>query len=212
MKITKFTVNSFGENTYILWDESSHETIIVDPGMSNDNEKNKLDKFISDNKLIIKHLILTHLHIDHILGANHISEKYSLPISGNPEDNFLAARVAAQADMFGLPYSGGSIVITKELKEGDKLTLGDETLQIISVPGHSPGSIVIYAPDSSILIVGDVLFNQSIGRTDLPKGDYDQLINGIKTKLLVLPEDTVVCPGHGPTTTIGDERDYNPYL
>lgn len=212
MKVSKFTVNPFSENTYILWDDLTREALVIDPGMCNDSERDKFDTFIADNQLIVTRIILTHLHIDHLLGANYLSEKYSLAISGNPEDNFLAARVAAQADMFGLPYDGGNIVITQPLNEGDTIKLGTETLQILSVPGHSPGSIVIYAPKSNILIAGDVLFNQSIGRTDLPKGDYDQLINAIKTKLLTLPDDTVVCPGHGPTTTIEDERSLNPYL
>lgn len=212
MKINRFTFNMFGVNSYILWDDTTKDAAIIDPGMINQNEQNLVDNFIQSNKLNLTHLINTHMHIDHSFGIKYISKKYGLKLECNTNDQFLAKHLKEQAQMFGLPITIEDLKIETNLTDGDTILLGNEILNILQVPGHSPGSIVIYAPESSFIISGDVLFNRSIGRTDLPGGDYNQLINAITNKLMILPKDTIVYPGHGPETSIADELNKNPYI
>lgn len=212
MKVSRFTFNMFGVNTYILWDDISKDAIIVDPGMIDDSERKALDDFIKKNSLNISHLINTHMHIDHSFGISHIKNQYNLKLECNIEDQFLAQRLKDQASMFGLPISIEELQIDTNLKDGDKIHIGEEEICIYQIPGHSPGSIVLHAPQSSFIISGDVLFNSSIGRTDLPGGSYSQLINAINSKLMTLPNETIVYPGHGPESTIGQEKQNNPYL
>ena len=152
------------------------------------------------------------MHIDHSFGIGYMMQNYDLKLECNIADQFLAERLMQQAKMFGLPMLINELQINVELNEGDCVTVGGEKLLILHVPGHSPGSIVIYAPDSSFIISGDVLFNSSIGRSDLPGGNYRQLVGAIKEKLMILPDDTVVYPGHGMETTIGNEKRNNPYI
>lgn len=212
MKLSRFTFNMFGVNTYILWDEESHEAIIVDPGMTNDKERQQIDEFISNNNLTLTHLVNTHMHIDHSFGVAYITSKYGLKLECNDLDQFLAQRLTQQAEMFGLPISIDDLKIGVSLSEDDTLYVGKEPIKIIHVPGHSPGSIVLYAPQSSFIIAGDVLFKNSIGRTDLPGGSFQQLVSAIQQKLLTLDEHTWVYPGHGPETTIRSEKRNNPYI
>lgn len=212
MKVSRFTFNMFGVNTYVLWDEQSKDAVIIDPGMIDDNERNMFDCFIESNKLNPIHLINTHMHIDHSFGVVHVSQKYGLKLECNIADQFLADRLKNQATMFGLSISIDDLIIGKNILDGDKLKIGNEEILVFQVPGHSPGSVVLYASESSFIISGDVLFCKSIGRTDLPGGNYNQLIEGIKNKLLVLPSETIVYPGHGQETTIGEEKSKNPYL
>ena len=152
------------------------------------------------------------MHIDHAFGISYVKENYNLKLECNLEDQFLAQRLNEQANMFGLPIPMSDLQIDKDLKDGEKIQLGDEHISILHVPGHSPGSVVLYAPQSNFIISGDVLFNTSIGRTDLPGGNYAQLINAINNKLMTLPDDVIVYPGHGPETSIGYEKQNNPYL
>lgn len=212
MKVSRFTFNMFGVNTYILWDDISREALIVDPGMINEKEQKEIKAFLDANNLNLKHLINTHMHIDHAFGISYVKENYNLKLECNLEDQFLAQRLNAQANMFGLPIPMSDLQIDKDLKDGEKIQLGDEHISILHVPGHSPGSVVLYAPQSNFIISGDVLFNTSIGRTDLPGGNYAQLINAINNKLMTLPDDVIVYPGHGPETSIGYEKQNNPYL
>lgn len=212
MKLSRFTFNMFGVNTYILWDEESHEAIIVDPGMTNDKERQQIDEFLSNNNLTLTHLVNTHMHIDHSFGVAYITSKYGLKLECNDRDQFLAQRLTQQAEMFGLPISIDDLKIGVSLSEDDTLYVGKEPIKIIHVPGHSPGSIVLYAPQSSFIIAGDVLFKNSIGRTDLPGGSFQQLVSAIQQKLLTLDEHTWVYPGHGPETTIRSEKRNNPYI
>ena len=212
MKVSRFTFNMFGVNTYILWDDISREALIVDPGMINEKEQKEIKAFLDANNLNLKHLINTHMHIDHAFGISYMKENYNLKLECNLEDQFLAQRLNEQAKMFGLPIPMSDLQIDKDLKDGEKIQLGDEHISILHVPGHSPGSVVLYAPQSNFIISGDVLFNTSIGRTDLPGGNYAQLINAINNKLMTLPDDVIVYPGHGPETSIGYEKQNNPYL
>lgn len=212
MNVSRFTFNMFGVNTYILWDNISKEAMIIDPGMVNDNERKIVDSFIEENGLNMRYLVNTHMHIDHSFGISYMIQKYGLKLACNIADQFLAERLMEQARMFGLPMSISELEINMEFNDGDKLSIGGEILNVMHVPGHSPGSIVIYAPESSFLISGDVLFDSSIGRTDLPGGNYKQLVDAIREKLMTLPDDTIVYPGHGLETTIGKEKISNPYL
>lgn len=210
-RIEKFTFNLFSENTYILWDDESKEAIIVDPGCFNQIEKNTLVNFISSEDLTVTYLINTHCHIDHIFGCKFVKQKYN-PTFLIPEGDLpLLQNAVKQAEMFMVEID---IPPTPDnyLTEDLELTLNQSEIKFIFTPGHSPGEFCIYLNKENILISGDVLFKDIIGRTDLWGGDYDTLINSINTKLLVLPSDVVVYPGHGEETTIGHEKMFNPFL
>lgn len=213
MKIQPFQFNPFAELTYLVWDPSTRQGAVIDPGMSSKDEQQFFDSFTSSNGIKLKYLLYTHLHIDHTFGHEHIVEAYQLKCMANPADAFLGEARAQQAIMFnlGIP-SPNELKIDIPLTDGQILTLGEETLRVISVPGHSPGSVAYYCEESGFVLSGDALFNGSIGRTDLPGGNHNQLINSIRSQLLTLPPETKVYPGHGPTTTIGEESTYNPYL
>lgn len=210
MTIKTFVFSPFMENTYVAYDETK-ECIIIDPGCFTGAEQQELLQFIGENQLTVKHLINTHLHLDHVFGNVFVEKTYGVLAKAHKADEFLLQQINAQAEMFGLIYNGHP-ELKEYLSEGDTVTFGNVTLRAIHVPGHSPGSLCFYDAISSTLFAGDVLFQGSIGRTDLPKGNYEQLIDGISTKLLALPEETTVYCGHGPTTTIGYEKAYNPYL
>lgn len=210
LQVQTFVFNPVQENTYVLWDESG-ECAIVDPGCLNDKEFEKLDAFIKTKNLKPVKLINTHGHFDHIFGVEKCREAYSLKWEAHHGDNAWIEGVQAKATLFGLVVQ--SVALPEvELNEGDIVSFGNTTLKIFHVPGHSPGSICFYDEKSKVVITGDVLFNGSIGRTDLDGGSYETLISGIKTKLLSLPNEVLVYPGHGPATTIGDEKARNPYL
>ncbi|MCM1483218.1 MAG: MBL fold metallo-hydrolase [Muribaculaceae bacterium] len=212
MKIHRFEFNIFGVNTYVAWDAASLEAAVIDPGMANPEDMNELSDFISRNKLQITYLINTHLHIDHTLGDEYVEERYGVGLAAHPLDDFLGSRRDAQAAMFHLPMAPAPLTIDVPLKATDRLYFGKEYLEVLSVPGHSPGSIALYNPQGGFVVTGDALFAGGIGRTDLPGGDYGTLIRSITDTLLTLPPDTVVYPGHGPASTIGQERNANPYL
>lgn len=212
LQIKTFEVNAFGEKTYIVYDDESLEAAIVDPGMEDESEEVEVDNFIVRNHLKLKYLILTHLHIDHAWGVPHIKAKYDLKVTAHNDGGYLGSIIDAQAQMFGLRKSPGKIEIEQTVGDGDIISLGNEKLEVLHVPGHSPGGIVLYAPKEHFLIAGDVIFKNSIGRTDLPGGNYRQLVEGINKKLLTLPKDTVIYPGHGPTTTVGEEAESNPFI
>ena len=206
------TVNPFGENMYILWDEASHEAAVVDPGMMRDGEREMLTRFINDNKLTVKHVLLTHLHLDHVTGARWLADQTGADVCACALDAPLGRDLKRQVEEFGLNIECEPLTIDRNLAEGDTLTLGDEIIQVLHVPGHSPGGLAFYLPQSALLIAGDTIFNGSVGRTDLMGGDMAQLINSIREKILTLPDETVIASGHGPTTTVADEKRFNPFL
>lgn len=213
MKLAIFQFNMFAVNTYLVWDEATNETAIVDPGMMNQTDNDEIVKFISSRNLKPKYLINTHLHLDHTFGDDFISQRYGLPVMANAKDAPLGKNRTVQARSFGLHGTELSpLSIETELTDGEKLYLGKEYLEVLEVPGHSPGSIALYCPTSNFVVTGDALFNGSIGRTDLAGGNHAQLINSIKSKLFKLPAETVVFPGHGERTTIGAEKRSNPYF
>lgn len=212
LRIQDLVFNMFGVNTYILWDEATREAMIVDPGMTDTRECHELDSFIEDHGLTPKYLVNTHMHIDHTFGDRYVERKYNLPLLANDAEEPFALNRAAQARRFGLRMEAEPLHIDGSLQEGDVLWLGQQEIRILHVPGHSPGSIVLYAPDARLIVAGDVLFRSSIGRTDLAMGDHALLVDSIRRKLFTLPDDTVVYPGHGPSTDIGYERQSNPYV
>lgn len=213
MKIQSFEFNLFGVNTYIIFDTATCEAAIVDPGMTTERECARIDSYIESNGLHVKYLINTHMHIDHLFGDEYIAKKYGTGISASTDDSILSSRIAEQARMFRLRTDmPETLTVDNPLKNGDRLMLGAEPIDIIAVPGHSPGSIALYCPESKFVVTGDALFKNSIGRTDLPGGSYEQLISSITKRLLTLPPDTTVYPGHGPSTTIESELRHNPFL
>jgi len=211
LDIQSFTFNAFQENTYIIYDKDSKECFIVDPGCSRPAEEQELIGFIEEQGLIPKRLINTHCHIDHVLGNLFISEKYGLELEAHKLEIPVLASGVQVSNMYGIPYKP-SPAISKFLEEGEELSLGNVKIDILLTPGHSPGSLSFYCKESNFILSGDVLFLNSIGRTDLPGGDYKTLIGSIAAKLLPLPNDVEVYSGHGPSTTIGHERATNPFL
>ena len=206
------SVNPFGENMYILWDEASHEAVVIDPGMMREGEREMVTKFIDEHQLIVKHVLLTHLHVDHITGARWLADKTGADVCGSALDNPLGQELPDQVAHFRINIEVEPLTVDRNLSEGDTLQLGDEIIQVLHVPGHSPGGLAFYVPQSNLLFSGDTIFNGSIGRTDLWGGDFAQLINSIREKILPLPDETVIASGHGPTTTVADEKRCNPFL
>lgn len=211
MEIKQFTFSPFQENTYVAY-TNELEAIIIDPGCYSTAEENQLRSFIESKGLKIKYLVNTHLHLDHAFGNTFVEETWNVKTAAHAGDAFWLKGMAGQCRMFGLEMNRPAPTITLELKEGDVLNLGKDSFEVLHVPGHSPGSIVLHHEKDHVVFVGDVLFEGSIGRTDLQGGDYGQLIRGIQEKLLVLPDETVVYSGHGTATTIGRERSSNPFL
>ena len=211
MQIKKFTFNPFMENTFVVWDENSHEASVVDPGMSDEVEEHELKSFIEENSLFIKYLINTHCHIDHVLGCRFVKENYN-PVYYIPEKDLpLYNNADKQAEMFGIEMSKLP-KIDKYLTEDGRIILGAESFSNLFTPGHTPGEFSLYFDESQFCITGDVLFREGIGRTDLYGGDYNTLIESIKTKLFSLPDDILIYPGHGDESTIGYEKLHNPFL
>ncbi len=211
VNVNVFTFNAFSENTILLWDDITFEAAVVDPGTSTEDEEKELSNFISLKNLKIKYLINTHCHIDHILGCMFIKEKYN-PVYYAPEKDLpLLNHAQQQAQMFGIQFENPPKP-DKLISEIDELSLGDSKLKFIFTPGHTPGEFCIYLEKEKICITGDVLFNESIGRTDLWGGDYDILISSIENKLLTLPDEVVIYPGHGESSTIGYEKQNNPFI
>lgn len=210
LKIKSFVFSPIQENTYLLYDEFNN-CAIIDPGCYFDAEKEQLEGFIQKNGLIPKMLLNTHCHLDHVFGNKHIAETFGLVAQIHEKEKPVLEFAPASGLMWDMPFDNytGELIF---LKEGDKIHIGEDELDIIEAPGHSPGHICFYSPKQNFLIGGDVLFNRSIGRTDLPGGNHAQLIKNIKEKLFVLPDATVVYSGHGPVTTIGEEKAENPFL
>lgn len=211
MNIKIFEFNPVRENTYILYDETK-ECVIIDAGCFYPEEESQLLSFISENKLNVKHLLNTHLHFDHVLGITFIENEFHLKAEANKDDEFLLESLPMQMEMFGFKPIKEIPVIGKYLYEDDIVKFGNLGLAVLAVPGHSPGSIAFYSEKNRAVFVGDALFKSSIGRTDLPKGNHSQLLQAIQEKLFTLPLETIVYPGHGPATSIGEEIRFNPFF
>ncbi len=212
LKIAKFEFSLFDINTYTVYDPKEGKCVIVDPGMINTEEENAIINFIERNNLTVTNIINTHLHVDHAVGVSFAKKRFGVPVLGHKDDEFLGKRLQMQADAFGIMEKIEDVSIDTYLKEGDIIKVGSGKLEVLHVPGHSPGSIALYDKEDDFVITGDALFQGSVGRTDLPGGNGTQLIKAIRENLLPLPDSTVVYPGHGPATTIGRERAANPFL
>ena len=210
IRVDKFVVNPLGENSFVLSDETG-ECIFIDPGFYYEEEQKEIVDYISVNKLKPVNIYNTHCHFDHIMGVEFVREKYKIPFCAHNDDAFLINQAESQAIIFGFKIKP-ILPIDKFIDENDIIKFGNTELKIIYLPGHSPGHLVFYNEENKILIAGDVLFYGSIGRTDLPGGKYQTLISGIKKKLFALPDDVLVYCGHGPETTIGFEKQNNPFL
>jgi len=204
IELKSFTFNPFQENMYVLWDETK-ECIIIDPGCSTREEENELKDFIEKMKLKPVQLLNTHCHIDHILGNAFCVDRYKIPFYHHKLDLPVLANGRGSAAMFGIRYTD-SPAADGYLKEGTPIKWGKSQLDVVFTPGHSPGSVCFIADQEEFVIGGDVLFQLSIGRTDLPGGDHDTLLKSIRSELFTLSESYVVHPGHGPVTKIGSRR------
>ena len=210
LHIQSFTFNPFSENTYLLYDDTG-EAVIIDPGCYTKNEFEELYSFIEERGLTPKMIINTHAHIDHVLGVAAVKRKYNIPFYLHQLDEPLLRAVKTYASNYGFagfdePEIDGYIVENKDIKFGDTI------LKVLFVPGHAPGHVAFVNDESRIVIGGDVLFRQSVGRTDLPGGNMNILLNSIRTQLFTLPDDYQVFAGHMEPTTIGFEKKHNPFL
>ncbi len=212
MKIKKFIFNDLGVNCYLLWDEDSKEAVIIDPAAFYPDEEEELKEFILQNGLKPVHSLNTHLHFDHIFGNSFIEKEFGLKSEAHDADWPWAETIGERLARFGIRYTGKIPALGRILNEGDTITFGKYKIEVLHLPGHSPGSLGYYIPEEKAVFAGDVLFRQSIGRTDFQDSDHGTLIRNIKEKLLTLPDDTIVYPGHGESTTIEAEKMGNYYL
>ncbi|HEY4873998.1 MAG TPA: MBL fold metallo-hydrolase [Puia sp.] len=210
INIQSFTFNPVQENTYVLYNDKD-ACCIIDPGCYFGNERHSLQEFIEERKLTPRFLLNTHCHLDHVFGNKFVHDTYDLILQLHEKEKPVLDFAPTSGLSWGMPFENyrGELIF---LKEGDVIKLDNDELKVLFTPGHSPGSICFYCEAQKFVIGGDVLFRQSIGRTDLPGGDFDTLLNSIRNKLFVLPDDVIVYSGHGELTTIGFEKESNPFL
>ncbi len=210
MNIARFQFNPIAENTYLVWDDTG-EAAIIDAGNSTAAENARLDDFIAERSLKPVAAINTHGHFDHALGVPHLKRKYGIPFAAHGGDAFLLENSATSGRIFGVE-TPEMPAIDIDLAGREEITFGNTTLRIIPTPGHTPGHVSLFEPASRVVFTGDTLFADSIGRTDLPGGDYSWIMRSILEGLLPLGGDVKVYPGHGPETTIGREAAGNPFI
>ncbi len=209
IQVYNFVFSPFIENTYVVYDETK-EALIIDPGCYEPQEKEELSDFISANELKVVGLLNTHCHIDHVFGNYFVKRKYDVPLQIHPEDEATLRSVEVYAPAYGFTQYEKSEA-DSFINEGDQIKFGNSTFEVLFTPGHAPGHVVFVNQEQNICIGGDVLFDGSIGRTDMPGGDYDVLIKSIHEKMFSLADEMTVYPGHGGTTTIGKEKATNPF-
>lgn len=208
MKFQVIPVTPYQQNCTLLWCEETKKAAVVDPG----GDLERIERAVAQHGLQLEKILVTHGHLDHVGGVATLAEKYNLTVEGpHREDQFWIEQLPQQAQMMGFPPAG-AFVPHRWLEGGDEITVGNETLEVRYCPGHTPGHVVIFHRPSKVAMVGDVLFQGSIGRTDFPRGDYDTLIHSICTQLWPLGDDVQFIPGHGPTSTFGHERQTNPFV
>ena len=211
ISIKKFVFNPFFENTYLIWETDSLDAAIIDPGCFTLQEEDEIKNFISSKNLKLRLLINTHCHIDHVFGCKFIKDNFQTQFLVPENELPLLENMEQQAAFVGME----NIIVPKFdvlINENTEIKLGNEKIIVLDTPGHTPGEISLYMKNQNYCLTGDVLFENSIGRTDLTGGDYKTLMNSIRKKLLVLPDETVIFPGHGLESTIGKEKKYNPFL
>lgn len=209
MKLTSFTVNPFQENTYLM--EKDGQAIVFDPGFFNSSEVNKLVQTLQEWDARLIAVVLTHAHTDHVLGLQRVLDRYEVPVYLNHEDLFLWENFVSSSAMFGLEVKPFDFTPV-DLQAQKGWTIGPFTFDVLFTPGHAPGHLAYYDESQNILIAGDTLFRDSIGRTDLYKGDFDTLEKSIRENIYTLPDETRVLPGHGPETTVGHEKKHNQFV
>jgi hydroxyacylglutathione hydrolase len=210
IKVEILIYNPFQVNTYLVWDETL-ECVVVDPAFYTVEESDSFDRIVTDKNLILTGQVNTHCHVDHVLGAGYVRERYDLPLRAHENETGLLRSAPHMGEVFGLklePIEG----IGTCIQENELVPVGSHFLKALFVPGHSPGSLAFYSEEGGFVLTGDALFRGSIGRTDLPGGSYDRLIDSIHSQLLNLPPGTIVYPGHGPSSTIATEKSGNPFL
>ncbi len=213
LKVKQFVFNPFGVNTFVISDSDTSEAMVIDPGMTSAHEQKLFDDYIAANNLRITQIVNTHLHLDHCFGDNYVRNKYGVKVAAHADDAPLGASLQRQAAQFGMMWPDNTPVsIDVPLKDGDKITLGAYTFTVLHVPGHSPGGIALYCPEGKLAIVGDSIFRGAIGRTDLPGGNHATLIASLKNKILTMPDDTDLLPGHDQFTTVAQEKAHNPFI
>ena len=210
MKIQRFVFNPIQENTYVLWDDT-RECVVVDAGNFSAREDRMLSDFIARNGLTPVAAVNTHGHFDHTLGVRYVKETYGVPFMLSGKDRFLLENAATSGSIFGVP-TGEMPETDTDLDTLQEVRFGSTVLKIIAVPGHTPGHVAFYEPESKALFTGDTLFRESIGRTDLPGGDYSWIMRSILDSILPLGDDTAISPGHGEASDIGHESMYNPFI
>ena len=210
LRIQAFTFNPIQENTYVLYDETK-QCVIVDPGCYGRSEQDTLRNFIIDNQLEVKALLNTHGHVDHVLGNAFVKRTFKVPLHIHPLDEATLRAVPAYAQAYGFPLYEPAEP-DGFFNEGDVIAFGNTELKVLFLPGHAPGHVGFLSGKDTVLVSGDVLFRRSIGRTDLPGGDFDTLVRSIREKVFTLDNDVKVYPGHGQATTVGEEKNGNPFL
>jgi glyoxylase-like metal-dependent hydrolase (beta-lactamase superfamily II) len=211
MKIARLIFNPIQENTYIIWDDTL-EAAVIDAGNMNERENEVLAKFIADNGLKPKYALNTHGHFDHLLGVDFLREKYGAQLAMSSKDEFLLKGASVSAELFGVKADALPEAIDVDLEGKESIKFGNTELKIIPTPGHTPGHVAFFEPESKVLFTGDTLFRESIGRTDLPGGDYSWIMRSIIENILPLGDDVKIYPGHGETSDIGHESMYNPFV
>lgn len=211
MKIKTMPLNPIQVNTYLVWDPVSLSAVIIDPACSTPVEDHRLLDFIADNQLKIEHILLTHPHFDHVVGAAVMCNHFNLPLTLHTKSQALLETSQTTAAMLGMSFRGLPSAY-HWLEDGEQILVGGNPIEVAYTPGHADGSVCFILRADKVVFTGDVLFRQSIGRTDLMTGDYDLLKQSIDDKLFTLPEDFEVRPGHGGRTTIGYEKDHNPFF
>ncbi|MFI3261677.1 MAG: MBL fold metallo-hydrolase [Rikenellaceae bacterium] len=213
IKIKVFAVNPFREVTYVVSDESSKECVIIDAAASEVKERERIENYISKNELSVKLLINTHCHIDHILAINYFKNKYGVEFAASESETLIVESAEASARMYGLPTDDDFVpTIDKFLNDEDIITFGESSLKVIATPGHTIGGVSFYHEETKTLFTGDTLFKGTIGRTDLPTGDYDVLMGSILYKILPLGGETTIYPGHGDHSSLAQEAMHNPFV
>lgn len=210
MKIACLPFNPIQENTYVVWDDTK-ECVVIDAGNSNPREDAALDDFIDRQGLKPVLAANTHGHFDHTLGVGHLKQRYGIPFALSEKDRFLLDNAAVSGSLFGVK-TGPMPAIDRDLDAETEIRFGNSVLRILRTPGHTPGHVAFYEPESKALFTGDTLFRESIGRTDLPGGDYSWIMRSILDVIVPLGEEVHVYPGHGPESTIGHELLYNPFI
>ena len=213
IKYKRFIVKPIEENCYVLWDDATHEGAVVDSGAWGDMDRKRICDFILAENIVPKYLLQTHMHFDHCLGLGFMADRYGLKPLCHAMDLPVFQTVPMMVKRWLRQDITGTLPeVDASLTESSRLNLGGVDIQVLHTPGHTPGGISFYIPAARLVLTGDTLFRMGIGRTDLPGGDIGQELNSIRHKLLTLPPDTAVLPGHGPESTIDDESTHNPYL